>query len=305
MVITLTGTNDYLLKQALQQLTADFIEKYGDIGLERQDGDSLDSKQLASSLQALPFLADKRMVVLRSPSSQKSTQEALEKLLTVVADSTDLVIVEPKLDKRTSYYKALKKQTEFREFNQPNEGQLAEWLVAQASRHKASLSRSDAVYLVSRVGANQMLLASELKKLTDYSSNINRTSIDLLTEPTPQSSIFDLLDAALKGQVARTLQLYQDQRQQKVEPLAILALLAWQLHILALIKTAGQRSPSQIASQAKISPYVVSKSQAIAQNFSLPELKDTIKKAADLDVRLKSQAIDADEALLQFLLTIS
>ena len=150
-----------------------------------------------------------------------------------------------------------------------------------------------------------MLLASELQKLTDYSPNINRTSIDLLTEPTPQSSIFDLLDAALKGQVAKVLQLYQEQRQQKVEPLAILALLAWQLHVLALIKTAGQRSPSQIASQAKISPYVVSKSQAIAQNFSLSELKDTIKKAADLDVRLKSQTIDADEALLQFLLTIS
>src|SRR5690606_21428745 len=113
-----------------------------------------------------------------------------------------------------------------------------------------SLSVADARYLVSRVGQNQLQLSSELQKLLDYQPAVNRQTIDLLTEPTPQSSIFDLLAAAFDGQAKRVLQLYHEQRQQKVEPLNILALAAWQLHILALIKTAGERSPQQIASQA-------------------------------------------------------
>lgn len=305
MVITLTGANDYTLKAALQQLVAAYVDNYTDMGLERYDGDSLDANQLTSALQALPFLVDKRMVVLRSPSAQKHIQEVLEKLLPLVSEDTDLIIVEPKLDKRTSYYKALQKLTDFREFNQPNEAQLAGWLVAEANQHQATISRPDASYLVSRVGPNQMLLANELQKLAYYRSNINRASIDLLTEPTPLSSTFDLLDAALKGHVQQTMQLYHEQRQKKVDPIEIMALLAWQLHVLALIKTAGQLSPSQIASQAKVSPYVVNKSQAIAKNFSLASLKATIKRASTLDINLKSKAIDADEALLQFLLTIS
>lgn len=305
MIITLTGTNAYALKDTLQQLVAAYVANYTDMGLERYDGDSLDANLLTSALQALPFLVDKRMVVLRSPSVQKNIQEVLEKLLPLVAESTDLIIVEPKLDKRTSYYKALQKLTDFREFNQPNEAQLAGWLVTQAKEYRATISRADANYLVGRVGPNQMLLANELQKLAHYQPAINRASIDLLTEPTPLSSTFDLLDAALKGQVQRTMQLYHEQRQKKVDPVEIMALLAWQLHVLALIKTAGQRSPGQIASQAKVSPYVVSKSQAIAGNFTLTSLKDAIKRAAALDVALKSRAIDADEALLQYLLTIS
>jgi DNA polymerase III delta subunit len=126
-----------------------------------------------------------------------------------------------------------------------------------------------------------------------------------MTEPTPQSSTFDLLDAALNGQSQRLVSLYHDHRQQKVEPLVILGLLGWQLHILALIKTAGQRSAPEIAQQAGVNPFVVQKSQAIARRVAFSTIKSWVERATQLDVKLKSQPIDADQALLHFLLTIS
>jgi len=245
------------------------------------------------------------MIIFRQPSAQKIVQEALEQLLDSVTDTTDLVIVEPKVDKRTSYYKALQKKTDFREFKELDERQLAQWLVNQAKLDHGNLSSADALYLVRRVGANQLLLANEVQKLLSFQSDITRQTIDELTEPTPQSSVFDLLDAALNGNRQKTVELYHEQRQQKVEPLAIMGMLAWQLHILALVKAAGERSAGAIASEGKVNPYVVSKTQQVARNCSLGQVKRWVQNAARLDVRLKSQPIDADEAVINYLLQLS
>lgn len=305
MLVTLTGNNAYALQQELRRLTAAFVAEHTDMGLEKFDGEELDPKRLPSIVQALPFLAAKRMVVLRAPSAQKAVAEGLEKLLGDVPDTTDLIIIEPSLDKRTSYYKALQKKTELRVFAELDERALATWLVGQAKATGAKLSTADASYLVHRVGTNQAMLANELAKLISYNPAISRATIDDMTDPMPQSSVFDLLDAALAGNTPKVLGLYREQRQQKVEPLAILAMLAWQLHILAVIKAAGPRSPQDIASQAKISPYVVRKSSTAARNLSLPHLKQLVSDAYRLDLRLKSQPIDPDDALQQFLISLA
>lgn len=305
MIITLTGSNDYTLQATLRQLRDDFVKAHTTMGLEQYEGAELDPQKLPSILQALPFLASQRMVILKTPSAQKALQEMLEQQLSNVPETTELIIIEPKPDKRTSYYKALQKHTDFKEFKELDERSLAQWLSDQAKQSAGSLSTADANYLVQRVGANQMMLGNELQKLLSYDSKVSRQSIDELTDRTPQSSIFDLLDAALSGNQKRVLQLYQEQRQQKVEPLAIMAMLAWQLHILALIKTAGNRGPQEIASEAKVSPFVVRKSMGVAQRCSLGQLKQWVAAATRLDQRLKSEPIDADDAMQEYLLSLS
>jgi DNA polymerase-3 subunit delta len=293
-----------LLQRELRQLIDAFVAEYTDMGLEKFDGEELDPKRLPSILQSLPFLASKRMVVLREPSAQKVVAEQLEKLLDDVPESTELLIVEPALDKRTSYYKALQKKTTLKSFDPQDERALANWLVGEAKAKGAMLKLADANFLVARVGANQSLLANELQKLISYNPAITRNTIIEMTDPLPQSSVFDLLDAALAGNTQRALALYHEQRQQKVEPLAMMGMIAWQLHILAVVKAAGSRSPAEIASAAKLSPYVVRKSAAAANRLTGPRLKDLIARAFDLDVRLKSQPIDPDDALQEFLLSI-
>lgn len=158
--------------------------------------------------------------------------------------------------------------------------------------------------MVQRVGANQLRVGNEIDKLLSYRPAITKSSIDLLTEQTPQSTIFQLLDAALAGNVKLAMNLYMDQRRQKVEPQAILALLAWQLHVLAVTKTAGNTPLEQIAKDAKINPFVVRKAAGAVRNISLSELKKLIHQTLVLDVRLKRESIDADEAVQNLLLTI-
>ncbi len=305
MVVTLSGENAFGLRAQLDLLVAEFLAEHDEFGVERLDGEEASYQRLQESLTSLPFLADRKLVVLRRPGTNKEFADHAEELLAGVPDSTDAVIIEPKLDKRLAYYKLLKKQTDFREYKELDPGGLARWLVAEAGKLGVKLGSTDANYLVARVGAHQQLLANELEKLALYDAHITHQTIELLTEAAPQSTIFELLEAAFAGNAQRTMQLYQEQRVLKVEPPQIVAMLAWQLHVLAIIKAARERSANEIAADARLSPYVVKRSQSIARKLTLAELKTLVSDLLSIDVRSKSSALDADEALQNYLLKLA
>ena len=299
MIITLTGSNGYLLKDELKRLVDLFVAEYSGMGLDRIDGEEAEYDRIREALESLPFLASKKLVVLRAPSANKEFVDKVEQLLGTLPETTDVILHEPKLDKRSSYYKYLKKNTEFMEFNEMDNYELAKWLTGQAD-----ISLADAKYLVERVGANQQLLSNELVKLVTYNSKVSRKSIDLLTEPNPQSTIFELLESAFAGNSKRMMKLYAEQRATKVEPQQIIALLVWQLHILAVLMTAGDKTDAQIAGEARINLYVVGKSRNISRGLTLTKLKSLIHDLADLDIRLKTTSIDSDDAVQNYLLNV-
>lgn len=275
------------------------------MALERLDGEETSSERMQEALQSLPFLADKKLVVLKTPGANKQFVEKAEGLLKELPETTDLIIVEPKLDKRSAYYKMLKKQKGYQEFGDLDERGLAKWLVDTAKEKGAVLSMGDASYLISRVGTNQQNLSNEIEKLSLHSDKITRETIESLTPQTPQSTIFQLLEAAFAGNTKRALELYGEQRALKVEPQQIIAMLAWQLHVLALVKTAKDKTPDEIAREAKISPYVVRKSAGIARNITLADTKKLVADLLTIDFRLKSESLNADDVLLNYLITIS
>ncbi|MDL2341524.1 MAG: DNA polymerase III subunit delta [Patescibacteria group bacterium] len=305
MITTLCGPNSFGLQHDLHKAVQKFVAEQGDLALERIDGETVDLARLREAITCLPFLASKKLVVLRAPSANKQFTEQVEVLLGVVPNTTDIIIIEPKIDKRSAYYKFLKKSTSFTEYTALDSNGLAAWLVRLAKDKGGNLSSNDARYLIDRIGLNQQLLASELEKLLLHNDHITRSTIDLLTEASPQSTIFQLLEAAFAGHGERALQLYAEQRALKVEAPQIIAILAWQLHILLLIKTGGNRSAADVAKEARLSPYVVQKSTAIARNLSLPELQQLLTGLLDIDLKSKRSNLDSDEALQNYFLQLA
>ena len=307
----LTGANNYALRAKLHELVSKFVAEHGDdMALERLDGDEASYERMQEAMQSLPFLADRKMVVLQVPSSNKQFTEKAADLLKELPDTTDLIIVEPKLDKRLAYYKLLKKQPGFTEFSELDEMGLSKWLVTQAKEKGASLNLADARYLVERVGTNQQMLAGEIEKLSLRTlggrQEINRADINELTVATPQSTIFQLLEAAFAGNIRRALDIYGEQRALKVEPIQIIAMLGWQLHVLALVKAAGSsRTPDAIAREAKLNPYVVKKSAGIARGLTVARTRQLIHDLVVIDERLKRESLNADDVLLDYLVRLS
>lgn len=298
MIVALTGTNWFGLKNQLDTLVNSFVVKHSDLALERVNGPEASYEHVVGAIESLPFLATKKMVVISDLSANKQASEALEKLLERLPETTDLIIVESKLDKRSVYYKQLKKLTDFQEYNELDENQLVDWLVAQAKINKVELGRNDAQYLVQRAGISQTKLAHELEKLIAYDSKISRKSIDLLVDETPASTIFNLLDSAFSGDLNTALKLYQEQRSQRIEPQAIHALLVWQMHAVSVVESAPENlSPHEIAQTSGMNPFVVQKSQRIARQMGRSKIAQFMSLLRDIDYKSKRETLDYDEAL--------
>lgn len=305
MIEVLTGENIFALRRELTALTDAFVSVHGDIAVERLDGEEADFQRLQEGLQSLPFLASRKLVIARTPGVNKQFVEHIESVIDGIPETTDLIIVEPKLDKRSNYYKVLKQKTDLREFRLLDESGLALWLVAIAKEQGGSLGHADARFLIERVGTDQQLLERELEKLLTYDAAVTHHTIELLTESASQSKIFDLLEAAFAGRPDRTLALYREQREQRVDPSQIIALLGWQLKIMAIVKAAGRRNTVDIIRDAKLSSFTVQKAQRLTHRISLNTIKVLVSELLALDVRSKRENVDLDEALQNYLLGLN
>lgn len=305
MITTLSGENDVERLREQARIIAAFVAKYTDMGLERLDGEEASYDRLVEAVQSLPFLVERKLVVIRGGSLNTEFTEKFESFLSATTESTDVLLVESKLDKRTAFYKQLKKLTDFHEFSVLDANGLARFATDYAREQGGMLSPADARFLVERIGTDQLSLTHELDKLLAYSPTVTRQSIVLLTDELPQGKIFDLLDAAFAGQSGRTQALYNDQRAQGVEPQQIIAMLVWQLYVLSVVKSGQGRSSTEIASAAKLNPYVVEKTARLARQIPLKRLRQMVSDLRILDVRSKSESILLDDALQYYLLTLS
>jgi DNA polymerase-3 subunit delta len=304
MVITITGSNFYLIKRRLDELAGEFVAEHGDLALQQIDAEEGEASAVLEAVQSLPFLAKRKMVVVRGLSANKAAAEQIEQIISSAGDTTDLIFYEPVIDKRTVYYTVLKGQTKLEEYAELDVQQLARWLSKETESQGGKLSVGDAIYLVERVGQNQQQLSNELQKLLTYNPNINRENINLLSVKTPQSKVFDLLDAAFGNNKKKALQLYDEQRAQKVEPQEIIAMLAWQLNLIALVVHAKGKDPNQIAKDAGVNAYPVIKSQRLAERLNPQKIKDMVNRALYIDEKSKTTKLDLDEALKTYIATL-
>src|SRR3989344_2840112 len=129
MVVTLTGQNSFALRQRLNELVDKFVAKHGELALEKIDAEEANADAIIEAVLALPFLSTHKMVVVRNGSANKEFAERIEQTISSIPDDAEVVFYEPQIDKRTAYFKVLKKQTKFEELNNLDRLSLAKWLV--------------------------------------------------------------------------------------------------------------------------------------------------------------------------------
>lgn len=306
MTEALVGTNIFQRNQLLNKLIEQFVEKHGDLALEKIEANTAEYNHISGAIESLPFLAAKKMVVIYDLSQNKEAAENIDKLVNLAEETTDLIIVESKLDKRGVYYKTLKKITSFNEFGEMDEAGLTKWLIEETGTRKAKISRADADYLVQRVGADQLRLSNELTKLIQYNSEITRKSIEELTEQSPSSTIFNLVDSIFSGNTKQAIKIYDEQRKLRVEPQAIHGMLVWQMHAVTVASMAPEgASSADIAKDAGMSPFVVQKSQKIARSMGRAKIKEFMTLLRDFDYRSKHEVFDYDDALRYAILSLA
>ena len=183
--------------------------------------------------------------------------------------------------------------------------QLASYIVNYVKARQGKISNNDAYYLVKRVGDNQMLIKNEIDKLVLYSPEITSSTINLLTEEKLTTTVFNLLDNVLVGNHKKVIDIYNQQKKLRVDPMQIFAMLIWQLHILSIVKTGEGKPLSIIASDSSIKLFNLDNAKTITNKLSFDKLKNIIDKCFYLDIKIKTKRINIDDAILYLLLSIN
>ena len=283
-----------------------FTSLSGDLAIDNLNADELTYSKFIDAVTTLPFLSNKRMVIVKYLSNNKEVAEKFDLVAKRIADSTELVIVETRLDNRSIYAKTLKKIANNYNVLTSLEGEeLTKWLINEISFKNGKITKKDATYLIDRLGHNQQIVYSEIDKLLLYDLNVTQQTIDIMTKSTPSSSVFNMLDALMQGKLDKASLIYDEQRQQGIEPLAIMGMINWQLNILANIVVGAGDSSDVIAKRAKISPYVVKKNINVNRKLSKTKLIELLDLAISTDFKIKTGKLKPDQAVHTLLIQIA
>ena len=305
MIYVITGKNDFLRTESLKQKISDFSKKHGELSIEKISSDKADYKSIISAISSLPFLVDRKMRILEEPGQIKEFAEAIDEVFGLVSDNIDVLIYEPRIDKRSSYYKSLKKIKNFTEYSELRPNEISRWAEQYVKQNDGKISSANAFKIVDRVGSNQMLIKNEIDKLLLYGQEISTDTIEGMTDQIPRSTIFQLLDNSLRGNKRAVIEIYEQQKKLKVEAMQIMSLLIWQLHILAIIKTSQSTSTNEIVSLTGLSPFSVENGLKLLRQINFAQLSSIIDRTLELDIKMKTVAINPDESLMVLLLTIN
>ena len=305
MIYVITGKNDFLRTESLKQKISDFSKKHGELSIEKISSDKADYKSIISAISSLPFLVDRKMIILEEPGQIKEFAEAIDEVFGLVSDNIDVLIYEPRIDKRSSYYKSLKKIKNFTEYSELRPNEISRWAEQYVKKNDGKISSANAFKIVDRVGSNQMLIKNEIDKLLLYGQEISTDTIEGMTDQIPRSTIFQLLDNSLRGNKRAVIEIYEQQKKLKVEAMQIMSLLIWQLHILAIIKTSQSTSTNEIVSLTGLSPFSVENGLKLLRQINFAQLSSIIDRTLELDIKMKTVAINPDESLMVLLLTIN
>lgn len=290
MIHALVGTNSFQIQARLRELKADFIKTHGQEGVEAYSGAELTTEAMQEIAGGVSLFATHRFIVVKYLSENKLAAEQLPAILDADTEETTIVFIEGILDKRTAYYKTLKKLKNFSEYNEPSEQELSGWIRDVTAAEQATITPGAVRALLAATGADQARLSHELAKLTAYTTQVDEQAVYELVEPNPQDNIFALLDAALGGRRHTAQQLLSRLEEAHEDPFQIANMLIWQVHILAVVASGAGVSDADIAKQGKISPYVVKKTRGLVQKTNTRQLKDIIDVVARLDISLKTSA---------------
>ena len=288
MITILSGNNHFLIQHKFKELKFKFIEKYGESAVESYKAEQLDVQKLQALLLGVSLFAENRLVIIKYLSSDKDLSETFLDISKQIPDTTSVILLEGPLDKRTGFYKTLKKDFSLLEYTELSDFELLKWISDTVHQQGGKIAPKEVKLLLQMVGNDQIRLLNEIQKLVLYNSEITHETIMLLVEKKPEDLVFQLLESSLGGKQSQALTILEELQKSHEDPFAVANMLIWQTYIVAVVDSAGSTPEFEIAKQAKIKPYVVQKTKRLISQLSRQSIKLIIDNVASMDIKLKS-----------------
>lgn len=295
MIVFVTGENDYARRMSAAGVFEGAV-------FQRIDGGDLSYAQVIDMISGVSLFAEPTRVIIEGLSANKELWTRLPDILARHNEENIVVFSEAKPDKRTLAYKALvarARHIDHAPLGDRDGRMLEAWLIEEAKGLGATLTASSARLLVERVGYDQWALIRALEVLA-LADEINEQTIVDLTDQSLGANVFELLRAAVEGDVQAVQRSVATLREGD-DAYRTFALLASQTVQLAGFVFAGKSDTP--AKDLGVHPYVAGKLSRQAESVSQTRMRGIIQSLEDADRRMKRMSVEPwfsiEQALLQ------
>ncbi len=300
-IYLLEGTEEYIKQQAVSRL----CEKLLPTGLEQMnltDLNNPDADALIAAAETLPFMGEKRVVVVRDcdllvsgrKQDNEDKAEALQAYVEHVSPSTCLVfVVKGKADGRKKLYTYLKKKDAVVDFSPMSDVECQEWIRRSMRALGKQMDGETAATMVFTVGRDAALLKQEMDKLANFvgeKETVTAEDIHAVCTKSLECTVFQMVDAQVAGHNEEAFRLLSDMEHSGEERMGILAMLLRQYRILYHMRCLlEERTPN--AAQAAllgIPPFAVERTQRQARRYDQASLKAAYDMLLAMEYGIKS-----------------
>ena len=261
-VVLLYGEDSRQTERAAAALVKNTADVFPDFNLLTVDGRmSVDMDRVADAVQSLPFMAERRAVVLDDLDLSALTSSDAEKLWQLLLDPTPTTLL--LITVRTVPLELKKKGGRAQklfdlcdqagivcEFRRPTRSDAAKLAASLAAGQGCRLDPPDGLLLAEYCGCDSLRIQNEVDKLCAYAGEqIRREDILLLVEPTAEARIFDLSDAILRKDFRKAMSVVDRLLFQRETPVAILTILS--MSFVDMYRAAAARAAGLSEKDAK------------------------------------------------------
>jgi len=306
-----SGDENLLKQKYVKEIQQTCIQpEFSMMNLEILYGKDTNINTIMNAADTLPFMDDRRILIVHHSQlfSASKNNEALKlnsnevdeftNYIHSIPNTTTLIFVENKVDKRNKLYNEVRKKGKIVEFPLIQGADLIKWIQQYLKKRKKKMSTSTIHYFITSMESGLLYIQNELDKLCDFvgeGETITEYDIDCITCRTLQAKIFDLVDGISEKNLTKALEVYNHLLFLKEPPIRILSMIIRQFRILYQVKNLIEEGCTQnhIIERTKMQAFLVNKALKQCSNFTNNILETALEDCLKVDISIKTGKMDA------------
>ena len=315
----LFGNDEFAINRRLKDFESDFTDPpSADMNTARLDARTMSDTDLNNAVNAMPFLAKRRLVYLANPSTKynnASTRKVFFAYLEKAPESTRIVMyesVEPKEAEKHWLVKWAEKNEKLiqtKAFMLPRLKEMTGWIVNETKKQEGQIEPRAAEMLTDMVGGDTRQAGMEIAKLLAYvnwARPINSQDVEAVCIVTSQQSVFDFVDALSNGN-GKSAQHLLHRLLETEDLFSLWGMVVRQFRLLIQAREIldGRGNKDDVARALGVHPFVAEKTTQQAARFSIESLESIYRKLLRIDEGVKTSQMTLDLALDTLVMELS
>jgi len=322
LLYVLLGQDDFSLRQALEEIKRGIGDQaLLPANITVLDGQQLPLAQLTGICQTVPFLAEKRLVIVEglltrfepkaksSPqkkttpvTNQENEYKSLAASISKLPESTILVLIDGRVTSNNPLLRELSDKAEVKRFPLLRDARLRQWIQRQVREEGGSISPQAVNLLAKLVGSNLWIMANEIKKLVLLTSGrrIEEGDVRTLVSYAQETNVFAIVDAILEFKPGVGEKLLQQLLREGAAPAYLLFMLSRQVQMIVRAKELMRQGEPEVEIQNRLglsSEFALRRTLEQADRHSLPRVIEVYHKLLETDLAIKTGKYEAELAL--------